>query len=182
MLFRSTSTWMAMEPFQGYAFNLAHSTGYGLKAYVTAYLKAHYPTEFMVARLSVEYLRKSKDLMNAYKKEVIRMGYKVLPPDINLSTLDWQIVDKKTLRESLLVKGVGVKAAQEIIKKRPYTGKDILYIFARKIGPAVSSKVIEAMYDADMWSKEKTREETVEGFNTVRKDKKRGSSGGTKLF
>ena len=75
--------WDILLPFSDYAFNKAHSAGYGLVSYWTAYLKANYPAEYMAALLTS--VRDDKDKSALYLAECRRMGIKVLPPDVNES-------------------------------------------------------------------------------------------------
>ncbi len=75
--------WEILLPFSDYAFNKAHSAAYGVVSYWTAYLKAHYPAEYMAALLTS--VGDSKDKMAIYLNECRRMGIKVLPPDVNES-------------------------------------------------------------------------------------------------
>lgn len=79
--------WKTLIPFSDYAFNRAHSAGYGVVAYWTAYLKANYPTEYMAALLTS--VRDDKDKSALYLNECRRMGIKVLPPDVNSSEADY---------------------------------------------------------------------------------------------
>ncbi|KKK67799.1 hypothetical protein LCGC14_2950480, partial [marine sediment metagenome] len=132
------AVWKQMEPFQGYAFNLAHSVSYAYESYKTAYLKAHHPTEFIAARLSVETHRRKFDKIEKYKNDAKKhFNFTLEPVDINKSKLDWTIEGDKILRTPILTKGVGIKAAEDIVKHQPYTGKDVLLSFGRKVGKAV---------------------------------------------
>jgi DNA polymerase-3 subunit alpha len=79
--------WEILVPFSDYAFNKAHSAAYGLLSYWTAYLKAHYPAEYMAALLTS--VKDDKDKMAVYLAECRRMGIKVLPPCINSSDADF---------------------------------------------------------------------------------------------
>jgi len=176
------SVWNSLKKHSGYSFNLSHSAIYGIKSYYTAYLKSHFPTEFMVSRLSIEYRRKSEKHMKAYREEIQRMDYRILPPDVNKSNLDWQIIDDKTVRESLLVKGIGIKAAQEIINCRPYNGPDVFYNFTQRVGPAINSKVIEAMHDGKIWT-HASKKQVIKDFDMIKDDmKKSRSRGGADIF
>lgn len=162
----------------------SHAIGYAInETYITGFLKAHYPIEFMASRLSVECRRRKEDLVNSYCDEVRRLGFKILPADINLSTLDWQIVDQKTLREPLIVKNIGIKAAKEIMANRPYDKRDILFSFAQKSGRSITTKIVEAMYDAGIWGRDKSKAKIIELYETIKKDKKRKKpSGGADIF
>jgi DNA polymerase-3 subunit alpha len=79
--------WKTLIPFSDYAFNRAHSAGYGVVSYWTAFLKANYPTEYMAALLTS--VGDDKDKSALYLNECRRMGIKVLPPDVNTSDADY---------------------------------------------------------------------------------------------
>ena len=79
--------WKTLIPFSDYAFNRAHSAGYGVVSYWTAYLKANYPTEYMAALLTS--VRDDKDKSALYLSECRRMGIRVLPPDVNESDAEY---------------------------------------------------------------------------------------------
>jgi len=176
-----------LHQFAGYSFNLSHATGYAKKSATCSYLKAHFPAEFIEARLTVEYIRKSKS-MEIYRQEAQRMGFKILKPDLNKSGIDWQIVDQKTLLEPLIVKGIGVVAAQEIIKCRPYDPNNLLVDFSKKIGLKnalhVTKREIDGMYSAGMWQGYGTREKVVETFEKAKEygKRNRGRQIGGNLF
>src|SRR5690606_35480575 len=84
------AVWDTLVPFAGYAFNKAHSAGYGLVAYWTAYLKANYPAEYMAGLL--QSVGDNKDKMALYLNECRRMGITVLPPDVNDSSAKFTAV------------------------------------------------------------------------------------------
>lgn len=79
--------WEILIPFSDYAFNRAHSAGYGVVSFWTAYLKANFPTEYMAALLTS--VRDDKDKSALYLSECRRMGIKVLPPDVNESNAEY---------------------------------------------------------------------------------------------
>ncbi len=79
--------WKTLIPFSDYAFNRAHSAGYGVVSYWTGYLKANYPTEYMAALLTS--VRDDKDKSALYLSECRRMGIRVLPPDVNESDAEY---------------------------------------------------------------------------------------------
>ncbi len=110
--------WRQIESFAGYAFCKAHSASFAILSYRTAYLKAHYPAEFMAAVLSN---RGGFYDACAYTEEARRMGIQILPPDIHLS-YDGFTAERKTIRVGLSqVKGLSQKSICEILKNRPYT-------------------------------------------------------------
>jgi len=110
-----------MEMFAAYGFNKSHSAAYALIAYQTAYLKAHYPVEFMAALLTEDMENTDKVIKNI--GEVRAMGVKVLPPDINASARSFTVADE-VMRFGLgAVKGVGAAALdsiQEVRKDKPF--------------------------------------------------------------
>ncbi len=165
--------WDDLEKFGGYSFNRSHSVSYAYESYKTAYLKAHHPTEFIAARLSVETHRRKFEKVEKYKKDAEKhFGFVFEPVDLNKSKLDWAIEETKVLRAPILAKGVGIKAAEDIVKHQPYVGKDLLLDFGRKVGKSVSTKIIEAMKDAGFW-KGISKENLVANFDQIKKDKKR---------
>ena len=165
--------WLDLHKFSGYAFNKSHSVSYAYESYKTAFLKAHYITEFFCARLSVETRRRKFEYVEKYEQDACgRFGFKMLDPTLNESKLDWSIVDKKVLRRPLLVKNLGIKAAEEIVRHQPYRGNDILYSFAMKVGKAVNKGVMEAMKDAGFWTGI-SKERLIRGFEQIRTDRKK---------
>ena len=111
-----------MEHFAGYGFNKSHSAAYALISYRTAYLKAHYPMEFMAALLTSE--MGNTDKLVAYLDEAKRTGITVLPPDINESQATFTVAGLRTLRCGLgVIKNVGMAAIGSIIKARGARGR-----------------------------------------------------------
>ena len=87
-----------IEKFAGYGFNKSHSTAYALIAYMTAYLKAHYPVEFMAALLSCDISGrnfKSKDSLVEHIEDCRRMNIEVVPPDVNRGDPEFKVEDGK---------------------------------------------------------------------------------------
>jgi len=136
--------------FGGYAFNKAHSTGYALVAFQTAYLKVYHPVEFMAALLTFEAGQTEK--VHEYIDECKRMGISVAPPDVNSSTSDftpdYRDAGRKVIRFGLsAIKGMGSKAVQAILQAReaggPFTS---LFDFCERVDlTAVNRNVIEAL-------------------------------------
>ncbi|RBP98576.1 DNA polymerase III subunit alpha [Bifidobacterium aemilianum] len=110
------AVWDILVPFSGYAFNKAHSAAYGLISYWTAYLKTHYPVEFMAALLQGE--RTNKDKTALYLGEARRMGIKVLPPDVNESILEYSAVGDVVRFGLGAVRNVGDKVVADIVAER----------------------------------------------------------------
>lgn len=116
----AASLFKQMAAFAAYAFNKSHSACYADESYQTAWLKVHYPVQFMTALLSVRGGDKDKTLENL--KEAKRMGIRILRPDINESHMEFRPV-KDSIRFGLLsIAGVGEKAVKRIIEDRDQNG------------------------------------------------------------
>ncbi len=113
--------WEDILKFAEYAFNKSHSAAYGLLTMQTAYLKAHYPLEYMAAVLT-SYTGKTEKIVH-YVAECNRAGYKVLPPDVNTSGRDFTAVHDAGIRFGLAgIRGVGDLVVKGIIETRTDTG------------------------------------------------------------
>ena len=111
-----------MEHFAGYGFNKSHSAAYAMISFRTAYLKSHYPVEFMTALLSSE--MGNTDKLVLYLEEAKRMGLMVLPPDVNESQASFHAVDNRTIRCGLgVIKNVGMSAIESIVRAREAGGR-----------------------------------------------------------
>jgi len=137
-----------MEHFAGYGFNASHSAAYALIAYRTAYLKAHYPRQFMAALLSIE--KESTDNVAKYVQECREMSLQVLPPDINESESDF-CVEGEAVRYGLAaIKKVGEAAVESVIAGRMRVGRYVsLTQFCVEVDPRLVNKgVVEALVKA----------------------------------
>ncbi|MEO7216143.1 DNA polymerase III subunit alpha [Mucilaginibacter sp.] len=126
-----TKIWTDWKAFAQYAFNKSHSTCYAFVAYQTAFLKAHYPAEYMAAVLNNQ---NNMEKITFFMEECRRMGVEVLGPDINESDMAFAASKKGVIRFGMAgVKGVGEKAVESIIEERnergPYTS---VYDFAQR--------------------------------------------------
>ncbi|WP_300765763.1 DNA polymerase III subunit alpha [uncultured Bifidobacterium sp.] len=143
------AVWDVLVPFSGYAFNKAHSAAYGLISYWTAYLKTHYPVEFMAALLQNE--RSNKDKTALYLGEARRMGIKVLPPDVNESILEYSAVGDVVRFGLGAIRNVGDKAVEDIVKERQSgRGRFVNFMdFIRRVPLTVLNKrLIESLIKA----------------------------------
>ncbi|MBS1640113.1 MAG: DNA polymerase III subunit alpha [Bacteroidetes bacterium] len=137
--------WTDWESFAQYAFNKSHSTCYAFVAYQTAYLKAHYPSEYMSAVLNYA---GSIDKITFYMEECKRMELKVLGPDINESIKGFSPNKKGEIRFGLGgLKGVGENAIENIIDERKNNGtyKDIFNFVKRINQRSVNKKSLESL-------------------------------------
>ncbi len=154
-----------IEPFAGYGFNRSHAACYALIGYQTAFLKAHYPTQFMAALLNSD--KDDTDRIAIEIEEARQMGIEVLPPDVNESLHEFAVItnnleeiekikkraNSKTetlpkIRFGLeAIKGVGSKIANEIIKERKKNGhyKDIIDFIERIESRDMNKKSLEAL-------------------------------------
>ena len=110
------AVWDILVPFSGYAFNKAHSAAYGLISYWTAYLKTHYPVEFMAALLQGASTNKDKTAL--YLGEARRMGIQVLSPDVNESVYEYSAVGDVVQFGLGAIRNVGKNAVDAIIAER----------------------------------------------------------------
>ena len=134
-----------MEQFAGYGFNKSHSTAYALLAYQTAYLKAHYPVEFMAALLTSEISNSAK--LVKYIAECKEMGIRVVPPDINTSELFFQSRGGAIHFGLAAIHNVGESALRSVLAAREQeNGFRGFYHFCEKVDLRLANKrVLEAL-------------------------------------
>ena len=113
--------WDVVVPFAKYAFNKAHSAAYGVVSYWTAYLKAHYPTEYMAALLTSQ--KDNKDKLAVYLGECRHMGITVLPPDVNASRAQFSAVGDDVRFGLSAIRNVGLNVVDAIVRARQEKGE-----------------------------------------------------------
>ncbi len=140
--------WDTLIPFSDYAFNRAHSAGYGLVSYWTAYLKANFPTEYMAALLTS--VRDDKDKSALYLNECRRMGIKVLPPDVNESASDYTPLGADIRFGLTAIRNVGENVVASIVSNRASKGRYLSFgDFLAKVDQQVcNKKTIESLIKA----------------------------------
>ena len=140
--------WETLIPFSDYAFNRAHSAGYGIVSYWTAYLKANYPTEYMAALLTS--VRDDKDKSALYLNECRRMGIKVLPPDVNESLGDYTPLGVDIRFGLTAIRNVGENVVASIVASRKEKGRYASFgDFLAKVDAMVcNKKTIESLIKA----------------------------------
>ena len=140
--------WETLMPFADYAFNKAHSAGYGVLSYWTAYLKANHPAEYMAALLTS--VGDSKDKLGLYLSECRRMGLRVLPPDVNESRGDFAATGGDVRFGLGAVRNVGAAVVELIVRARQEQGAfTSFYDFLRKVPLQVANKrTIESLIKA----------------------------------
>ncbi len=130
--------WDAIEPFAGYGFNKSHSAAYALIAYQTAYLKAHFPAEYMAALLTST--KRDKDRTAIYLNECRAMGIDVLVPDVNVSETDFVSRDGKIRFGMSAVRNVGEGVVERIVEAREEGGLFVGFFRFRESGRPARSQ------------------------------------------
>ncbi len=171
-----------MAKFAGYGFNKSHSAAYALVSYQTAFLKAHYPAQFMTSLLSCD--MNNTDKVVVYINECKEQGIDVLPPNINESMKDFNVIDDKIRFGLAAVKNVGESALDSIIEEREENGKfTSLSDFCNRIDSRrVNSRVIESLirsgsFDCLGWNRSQLMailDKAMEQAKAVQRDKQSG--------
>ena len=143
-----STLWEILVPFSDYAFNKAHTAGYGLVSYWTAYLKANYPAEYMAALL--QSVKDDKEKSAVYLGECRHMGIKVLPPDVNDSDFDYTPRGTDIRFGLSAVRNVGTNVVESLIEARTTKGRFGGFDdFLEKVPIAVVNKrVVESLIKA----------------------------------
>lgn len=134
-----------MEKFADYGFNKSHSAAYALLSYQTAWLKAHYPAEFMAAVLSSD--MDNVDKVAKYFADCLQLGLQIIAPDINRSQPRFTVIDNQILYGLAAIRGVGHTALDSIIENRQTDGPyPDLFAFCQRVDTRkVNRKVLEAL-------------------------------------
>jgi len=174
-----------MEQFAQYGFNKSHSTAYALLAYQTAYLKVHYPVQFMAALLSSEIGNTEKIVM--YIAECKDMGIRVLPPDINESALDFRSMDAAIRFGMLAIRNVGEAAIRSVLEFRAQHGRfRSLFHFCEEVDTrSLNKRVLESLVksgalDSLGWKRSQCMaliDTAIEYGQKVRRDRESGQKG-----
>lgn len=137
-----------MEKFASYGFNKSHAAAYSLISYQTAYLKAHYPVEFMCAVMSLDMTNVDKLLL--YKEECKKMGIDVLAPDINKSFSEFAVEGNNIRYALAAIKSVGAANMEAIVKEREAKGKfkDISDFIHRVDAKQINRRQLEQLIKA----------------------------------
>ncbi|MFO0034148.1 MAG: OB-fold nucleic acid binding domain-containing protein, partial [Planctomycetota bacterium] len=145
--------WDMILKFAGYGFNKSHSTAYALIAYQTAYLKAHYPTEFMAALLTGDISGRNfsqKDSLVEHIEDCQRMGIEVVPPSVNSSAVKFSVAGKRIHFALCAIKGCGESAAEAIVRERAARGpfRDLFDFCERIESSSCNRAAIESLIKA----------------------------------
>jgi len=183
----ATNLFNQILAFASYCFNRSHSAAYAFVAYQTAYLKCHYPVEYLSALLSS--VAGEQDKTQLYMEEAQKKGIKILPPDINHSYASFT-PDEGSIRFGLAsIKQVGEGVIQEIIKERNENGPfKSIYDYIKRLDTKCSNKkTLEGLIKAGAFSSiEKSRKQLWDNIEyitaTASKEAKQKESGQTSLF
>ncbi len=145
--------WQMILKFAGYGFNKSHSTAYALIAYQTAYLKSHYPLQFMAALLTGDIPHRNflrKDSLIEHIEDCQRIGIEVVPPSVNYSNVNFDVSDDKIMFALSAIKGVGAAASAALVKERKENGpyKDIFEFCERVPASECPKSSIECLIKA----------------------------------
>ncbi len=189
---KAEELWVLFEPFAGYGFGKAHAACYGTIAFRTAYLKAHYPVEFMTALLTAESRGSTGPIKNEKIAQAVaeckRLNVEVLPPDINKSLSDFSIEESEKVRFGLsAVKNVGDAAIREILESRANGDFKSFEDFCQRVDlSTVNKKTVESLIKAGAMDKFGKRAKLLIDYpqivDSANRKKKSSSEGQTSLF
>ena len=175
-----------MSSFASYAFNKAHAAAYAVVAYQTAYLKRHYPREFMAALLTSVLDNTGKVI--EYTAECQRMGIRVLPPDINASDAGFTVEGKDIRFGLLALKNGGRNLIATVVRERSGTPYRSLYDFCKRLhGTEINRRAVESMIKSgafdNLEAKRRSMMDGVEGIlKSVESEARRNLDGQIDLF
>jgi len=184
---KAVRIWEQMKEFAKYGFNKSHSTAYAIISYQTAYLKAHYPEEFMAALLTSE--KDDRDKIIRHINSCKEMGIGVLPPDINESRSDFTVPGRNIRFGLAAVKNVGLGAVEAILESRNRGGKfKSFHDFSQRVDlRKVNKRVIESLIKCGAFDSLGHKRRSLfavyeEIMNAAQKTRKTKSSGQVSLL
>lgn len=179
--------WAALEEFANYCFNKSHAACYGLIAYWTAYLKAHYPDAFMAALMTSD--QDDTERLAIEMTECKHMGISVLSPDVNESFVEFAVVpnEDKIRFGMAAVKGVGVGAVEELLRAREEGKFTSIEDFAKRVSTSkFNRKAWESLIKCGAFDSFGDRSDLLFNLDTItafaQKTQKEAASGQTDLF
>ncbi|MDI6026183.1 DNA polymerase III subunit alpha [Corticibacterium sp. UT-5YL-CI-8] len=133
-----------LAKFADYGFNKSHAAAYAIVSYQTAYLKAHYPVEFLAASMTLDMSNTEK--LADFRQDAMRLGIDVAPPSVMTSYRDFEVSENKIFYSLAALKGVGEAAVQHIVAKRAEKPFTSLADFCERIDPKlVGKRVFESL-------------------------------------
>jgi len=182
-----TTLWEILVPFADYAFNKAHSAGYGLLSYVTGWLKTNFPTEYMAALLTTNSDDKKKTAL--YLSECRRMGIKVLPPSVNESEAGYAASGDDIRFGMAAIRNVGEHIVAHIVNEREESGNYTSFtnFLSRADTKTLNKRVVESLIKAGAFDEfGLTRRSLLtaneKGVNAAAAARKHASKGQASLF
>ena len=133
-----------LAKFADYGFNKSHAAAYALVSFHTAYMKAHYPVEFLAASMTLDL--NNTDKLSEFRTEAQRLGIKVEPPNINRSGATFEVGENTIYYALAALKGVGLQAVEQVIEERKKGAFTSLADFAARVNPrAINKRIIESL-------------------------------------
>lgn len=164
---KAEAIWKLIEPFAAYGFNKAHAASYGKVAYQTAYMKCHFPADYMAALMEAD--AGAVEKIGVHVAECARLGIRVLPPDVNESDWTFTVVDDTTIRFGLnSIKNFGEGGARAIITERKggqyESAADLLF---RVPGQNLNRRGLESLIKAGALDRFGDRKEMLEKIDEL---------------
>lgn len=155
-----------IEVFGAYGFNKSHSVAYSYISYYTAWLRCHYPTEFMCALLNSE--NPNSDKVQEYINECSNMGIQITPPDVNKSGEGYTIIGPKKISAGLCsIRGLGDAVIPELIQKQPY--RNLADYYYRSSSRGISKTTVQSLAKAGAFDCfERSRRDIYETYDKQR--------------
>ena len=133
-----------LAKFADYGFNKSHAAAYAVVSYQTAYLKAHYPVEFLAASMTLD--MGNTDKLADFRQDAMRLGIEVVPPSVKTSFRDFEVGENKIFYSLAALKGVGDAAVEHIVAKRKEKPFTSLEEFCERVDPKIVGKrVLETL-------------------------------------
>ena len=136
-----------LAKFADYGFNKSHAAAYAIVSYQTAYLKAHFPVEFLAASMTLD--MSNTDKLADFRQDALRLGIDVVPPSVMTGFRDFEVGENRIFYSLAAIKGVGEAAVHHIVAKRGERAFDSLADFCERIDPRIVGKrVLESLIAA----------------------------------
>ena len=127
-----------LAKFADYGFNKSHAAAYAIVSYQTAYLKAHYPVEFLAASMTLD--MSNTDKLADFRQDAMRLGIEVVPPSVMTSDRDFEVDGNRIFYSLAAIKGVGEAAVRHIVEKRREKAFANLEDFCERIDPRIAGR------------------------------------------
>jgi len=168
-----------LAKFADYGFNKSHAAAYALVSYQTAYMKAHYPVEFIAASMTLD--MSNTDKLSEFRAEAQRLGIKVEAPSVNRSGATFEVGENTIYYALAGLKGVGAHAVEQIVEARQNAAFTSLADFAGRVNPrAINKRVIESLAAAGAFDTiESNRARAFAGAEAILAASQRGHEAAT---